>query len=616
MNRAERRQQEKLAKKAAKKGGAPAAQPQVPASGNQLNELLGKAVEFHGAGQLDEAVPLYKKILEVDPNQPDANHLLGVIAHSQNDLTQAEQLISKALSVHPNFPEALNNYAIVISALGRAAEAPDHLKKAISLNPDYLEPYFHLGLACTELGRLEDAIAAYEDLLKKDPDNVKALNNCGNLYQELGRLDDAVRLQQRNVELDPDSAIPHSNLGAIYMQQKRFEDATAEFAAAIACDPMFTDGLNNMGCALIELERFDEAVSMFNTAISLNPEAPSAYSSLSDVLILQHKYAEAEEALTKALTLQNDFADAHMNMGILKLTQGDWANGWKHYSWRRAGKSESLQARNYPRPLWNGEPFEGKTLFIYPEQGGGDFLQFVRFVRLAAERGGKVILEVPLPFAGLPIDVPDNVEIVSSSDMEIQIDLHASIMDLPWMLGFETEDQLAAEPYVHVPDNIKAQWAERLGEKVDMRVGLVWSGNPDHRNDKNRSIDASMLSSLSDIEGVSFYSFQVGPTADQYTAIGQGVTDLSPHFSDYVQTAGALSQIDLLISVDTSVVHLAGAMGIPAWVLIPKVPDWRWMLDRADNPWYLRTRVYRQADFGAWEPVFEKVKADLEKTAS
>ena len=614
MNRAERRQQEKLAKKAAKKGKAAATA--VQGGVDPLHAKLERALGLQQAGQIDEATAIFNAVLADDPNQPDANHLLGVIAFSQNDMPKAEQLIAKALGAFPDFPEALNNYATVLLRLGRTGEAPAHLEKAIKLSPDYVDAYFTLGLAYTELGRIDDAIQAYETVLSKVPDHVMALTNCGNLYQQLGRLDDAIALQQRNVEADPDSPFAHNNLGAIYMEQKRFEEATAEFAAAIACDPMYVDGLSNMGCALIELEHFDEAQNMFNTALSLAPDNPRAYNSLSDLLILQHKYAEAEQALVKALTLQPDFADAHLNMGIVKLTHGQWSDGWKHYSWRRAGKSESLKDRNYPLPLWDGKPFEGKTLFIYPEQGRGDYLQFLRFVRLAAEKGGKVLLEIPEPFAGLPIDLPDNVDTIISSNAEIAVDIHASIMDLPWMLGFDTEEQLSADGYVHAPEDLQATWAERLGEKTGLRVGVVWSGNPDHRNDKNRSIPPEELSPLSSVEGVSLYSFQVGPSADQFTKIGGSVTDLSEYFTDYVQTAGALSQMDMLISVDTSVVHLAGAMGIATWVLIPKVPDWRWMLDRDDNPWYPKAKVYRQKDFGDWAPVIERLKVDLVSAAS
>ncbi|MEG3620196.1 tetratricopeptide repeat protein [Magnetovibrio sp. PR-2] len=612
MNRAERRKQKKLAKKSAQK---PLPNPDAAGSppSAEIQAMVNQGLELQLSGQADEAASVYHRILEIEPNSPDANHLLGTLAMGREDFVEAEALIAKAMEAFPNFPEALSNYALVLRGLGRLTEAPEYLLKSVAMNAEFLDAYFNLGLVYAELEMPLEAIKYYEELLARDPNHPKALINCGVHYKDMGRFDKAGELHQRFIDNDPDNPEGHNNLGADLLLEKRFEEAISEFATAVACDPLCADGLNNMGCALIELERFDEAVTIFNTAINMAPEDPVPYSSLSSMLADQNKFDEAIEILNKSLRIKHDFGDGHLNLGVLKLTRGEWEDGWKHYSWRRAGTTKTLYGRNYPCPLWDGSPFEDQTLFIYPEQGNGDFLQFLRFIPDVAKRGGKIILEVPPAFADLDIDLPEGVETVSTEGAELQINLHASIMDLPWMLGLNSEDQLKAEPYISVPQNVQEQWAERLSGTTGLRVGLVWAGNPNHKRDKHRSIDPKMFAPLSEVEGVTLYSFQVGAMQDQFAEIGEDVVDLSPHFTDYAQTAGALSQMDLLISVDTSVVHLAGAMGIPTWALIAFVPDWRWMFDREDSPWYPKTRIFRQPDFWEWDSVIEHVKAELEK---
>ncbi len=616
MNRAERRQQKKLAKKAAKKGGGGASPAVSPSVHDQMVVKLQTALQLHQQGDLSAAKALYREVLDLDANQVDANHLLGLIAHQQGDSQKAVELIAKALAVKPDIPDAQNNYGSALLALNRVDDAIDAFKKSISYNPQQIDALFNLGHTYQIQGQLELADDAYVRTLKLNPGHMKALLNRGSLLRELGRLEEAKSCYQTIIDADPSITDAHNNLGSVYVLEERFDDACTCFAQAIACDPNNADALSNMGCVMREMHRYDDAIKLFHQAIAINPNMANAYSSLADSLMATGEYGHARVALSKALNIVPDHMDAHVNMGILQLLHGDFDEGWKHYQWRRGGTEKSLLSRNYPQPMWDGKAFEDKAIYIYPEQGGGDYIQFLRFIPGVVALGGKVYLEVPAPFSSLVTDQFPGVELLVSGSPPPSFDVHASIMELPALMEMGEEGYASNGAYLNPSSDIEGSWNDRLNSDKGLRVGLVWSGNPEHKNDHNRSVDAGVLRPLSDIKGVTLYSLQVGERAGNVHDISGDVIDLSEQFTDYNQTAGALSQMDLVISVDTSVVHLAGAMDVPTWVLLPKVPDWRWMLERENTPWYSSVRLFRQSEAGNWADVIERIVSELTKLAN
>ncbi|MCW8915675.1 MAG: tetratricopeptide repeat protein [Magnetovibrio sp.] len=611
MNRAERRQQKKLAKKAAKKGGGVTPPTISPTVYDQMVAKLQNGLQLHQQGDLARAKALYMEVLEIDEHQVDANHLLGLIAHQQGDSEKAVGLIAKALAVKPDIPDALNNYGSALLALKRNDEAIDAFLQALSYSPQHIDAQFNLGHAYQMQGQLELADGAYVKVLQLNALHPKALLNRACLLRDLGRYDEAIACCQTIIDADPTVSDAHNNLGSIYVLEERWEDACSSFAQAIASDPNNADALSNMGCVMREMHRYDDAIKLFHQAIAINPNMANAYSSLADSLMATGEYGRAGEALNKAISLAPDHTDAHVNMGILQLLQGNYVLGWKHYQWRRGGTEKSLLSRTYSQPMWDGQAFEGRTIYIYPEQGGGDYIQFLRFVPDVVALGGHVILEVPEPFSALVAGELTGVEQIVSGAPLPTFDCHASIMELPALMNLDINGFSNCGVYLHPQTDIEEAWRGHLGAQEGIRVGLVWSGNPDHKNDHNRSIRADLLKPLTSVDGVSLFSFQVGERAVDVKSIGETVVELSERFSNYAETAGALSQMDLVISVDTSVVHLAGAMGVPTWVLLPKVPDWRWMLKREDSPWYSSVRLFRQSDAGDWSGVMEHVVAEL-----
>lgn len=394
------------------------------------------------------------------------------------------------------------------------------------------------------------------------------------------------------------------------------DKALGLIARALGVAPNFPEALNNMGNVLSEMGRREDALLSFKEAVAQKPDYTIAHNHLGSTLLGLGRLDEAAAGYEKAIALNPEFAEAHFNLGRLYLLMGRYGEGWKECGWRRQVEEFHHAHRPYPQPVWDGGDPDGKTLFFYPEQGLGDLLQFVRYLPLVAARGGRIILEMPSQMARLFEGFDGAHTLVPSEAPLPDFDCHASLLDLPGIMGTTLENIPAPPSYISADAELTGAWAGRLGPWEDFRVGLVWEGNPDNTENARRSIDPVLLKPLAQIPGVSLYSLQVGRDGEAKAVLGDAITDLAPELKDFAETAAIIRNLDLVVSVDTAVAHLAGALGHQAWTLLSFVPDWRWLLDRDDCPWYPSMRLFRQKTAGDWPSVVKRLAAAIIKEAA
>jgi Flp pilus assembly protein TadD len=496
-------------------------------------------------------------------------------------------------------------------------EAVAVLRRAIELSPDYGEAHNNLGIALQAQGMRDDAVASYRRALELRPDTPEILNNLGTALQEQARMDEAVACYRRAIEVNPAYGEAHNSLGAALQEQGRPEEAADCYRRAIALKPDHTGALNNLGTALQEQGLLDEAASACRRAIDLNPNFEEAHNSLGTTLVEQGQLDEAVTCYRRALALNPNYADAHCNLAMALLARGNLAEGWAENEWRWKTPQMAASYRDFGLPRWRGEAAEGKTLLVHGEQGFGDNLQFCRYAPLAAARGLRVVLEVSRPLVRLMRGLPDIAQVVTHGEALPPFDLHCPMLSLPLALGTDRIEQIPnVVPYLHADPAQVAAWRTRLAAMDDrgVRVGIVWAGNPrEHMPsgsavDRRRSIGPGPLAPLFDVPGVHFISLQKGGPA---APAAYRLTDFMAEMDDFADTAALVANLDLVISVDTSVAHLSAALGRPVWLLDRFDSDWRWLVGRADSPWYPTLLVFRQPGPGDWRDVVEAIRVEL-----
>ena len=439
------------------------------------------------------------------------------------------------------------------------------------------------------------------------------------------RLEQAIQLHQGDdlskaediyrevLEANPDNSTALYLLGTIAFQSGFNDKALVLIGKALKITPHYPEALNNMGNVFLEMGRLGDALLCFQEAVTQKPDYALAYNQVGSTLRGLGRLDEAVASYERAIALNPKDAEAHFNLGRLYLLMGRYGEGWKEYGWRRQVEEFNHAHRPYTQAVWDGSDPDGKTLFFYPEQGLGDLLQFVRYLPLVAARGGRIILEMPTQMARLFEGFDGAHTLVPSEAPCPDFDCHASLLDLPVIMGTTLETIPAPVGYITSNPELTGAWAERLGPWEDFRVGLVWEGNPDNTENARRSIDPGFLKPLIQIPGVSLYSLQVGRDGEAKAVLGDAITDLAPELKDFAETAAVIRNMDLVVSVDTAVAHLAGALGRQVWTLLPFMPDWRWLFDRDDSPWYPSMRLYRQKTNGDWTGVVKRLSAAIIK---
>ncbi|HLY58456.1 MAG TPA: tetratricopeptide repeat-containing glycosyltransferase family protein [Stellaceae bacterium] len=514
--------------------------------------------------------------------------------------------------VQPESPEALHKLGNAHFEDGRLEEGLACWRRAVELRPGDAGLNYDLGCAFHQLGRLDEAAPCYERALALEPDRLEALNNLGELRREQRRFGEAASLLQRALTIRPDFVSALCNLGTVRRDEGRTDEAIALYEKALALEPDTASAHSAKGMALRALGRLDEAVAACAEAVTQDPEFAVAHLNMGTALRDLGRYEEAIACYERALALDPGSAGAQINDAMCRLVLGDLATGWAKYEWRlRLPGGSPPVALKMPR--WTGlESLEGKTLFLHAEQGLGDTIQFCRYVMVLAHRGCEVLLAVPQPLATLLSRLPGLTRILTLGDAVPEADYHSPLPSLPLVMGTRLATIPSATVYLAATPTHLEKWRARLGASPRRRVGLAWSGNPRHDNDRNRSIALERLLPLLDV-GFEVVALQkdLRPADREVIEKSGAIRHFGEELGDFEDTAALASLMDVVVSVDTSIAHLAAALGRPTWLMLPFVPDWRWLLDRADSPWYPTVRLFRQKRIGDWGPVVEDVRRAL-----
>jgi tetratricopeptide (TPR) repeat protein len=575
--------------------------------------LSNRGLTLHELKRFDEALASYDRALTVRPDYAEALSNRGLTLRELKRFKEALTSYDRALTVRPDFAEALCNRGNTLHELKRFEEALASYDRALTARPDYADALCNRGNTLHELKRFEEALASCDRALAVRPDYAEALSNRGFTLHELKRFEEALTNYDRALTARPDYAEALSNRGNTLHELKRFEEALASYDRALIVRPDYAEALSNRGLTLHELKRFDEALASYDRALVVRPEFAEAFCNRGNTQQELKRFEEALASYDRALAVRPDYAEAHWNDALLRLLTGDFSRGWTKYEWRWKNESQALTKRNFSQPLWLGaEAIDGKAILLHNEQGFGDTIQFCRYVPLVAARGARVILEVERPLQELMTSLAGATQVISEGDPLPDFDFQCPLLSLPLAFGTRPETIPLVTPYLRAPVQALKNWPARLGSKSRPRIGLVWSGSPTHKKDQTRSISLHSLLPLLDIEAT-FVSLQKDVRTDDMAVLKDQSNLL--HFGDslknFSDTAALISNLDLVISVDTSVAHLAGALAKPVWILVTYVPDWRWLLDRNDSPWYPTARLFRQDNTRAWDNVTARVHAAL-----
>ena len=517
----------------------------------------------------------------------------------------------RALVSRPDFVEALYNRGNILRELKRLDEALASYDRALALRPGLAAALCNRGNTLRDLVRFDEALASYDRALGLQPNLVEAISNRGMVLHELKRFDEALASYERALGLQPDYAMALYNRGVTLHALKRYDEALASYDRALGLQPDYAEALNNRGLTLHALKRFDEALASYDRALGLQPDYATAFNNRGTLLRDLMRPGEALASYERAVALAPDSAEANWNESLLRLLTGDYSRGWAKYEWRWQNEPMSFAKRNFAQPLWlGGEAIGGKTILLHSEQGLGDTIQFCRYVPLVAALGARVIVEVARPLAEIAVSLSGATQVIPEGDPLPDFDLQCPLLSLPLALGTQLETIPSETPYLHAPAQSATDWGARLGAKTGPRIGLVWSGNVMVKED--RSIGLRALQPILDV-AATFVSVQKDLLPVD-AALLKDRGDI-PHFggelASFSDTAALISNLDLVISIDTSVAHLAGALGKPVWVLLNYAADWRWLLDRNDSPWYPTARLFRQDESRTWNGVVGRVHEAL-----
>jgi len=612
------------------------------------------ALSFHQNGNFDAAKVLYEEILKTSSDHAGALHLSGLICMEEKRPDLAEKFLAEAIRVKADFAPHYLGYGVALMELGRFDDALVNYHRAIFIKPDYAEAFYNRGNALKDLGRLAEAIADYAEATALDPQNAQAFSNQGDALQSLGDFDDALVRYAKAISLAPDYAEAYSNRGLALHEMKHFDRAITSYDRAVALDPELSVAWFNRGNTLKKLGRFEEAVTAYTQALMIAPSNAEACSNMGDALQSLGRFTQALSLYERAIALRPGFAEAWSNRGVclkaLKLfaqalasfdqatalapnyAEAPWnkaltlllterfEEGWKLYEWRKKAR-EPAGDRFHHRPAWLGQDdLFHKTLLVHAEQGLGDTIQFSRYLGLLRTQGARVLFAPQSPLRGLMSKLDAACEILDEGIVSPEFDFHISLMSLPLVFSTDLWNMPARAAYLHAEEERVEKWKDRIGFE-GFRIAICWQGNTGNI-DIGRSFSVHHFFDLSQIPGLRLISLQKGPGEAQLQGLppGMGVETLGADFDAgpdaFLDTAAVMQCCDLVITSDTAVAHLAGALGVKTWVALKHVPDWRWFLDRDDSPWYPSMRLFRQEFPGDWDGVFANMKAALMATPS
>jgi tetratricopeptide (TPR) repeat protein len=566
---------------------------------------------YSDVGRLSEALASYTAALKLRSNFPAALRSRADVLARLNRLEEALADYERAFSLKPDYVDAVSAAGMILRRLGRHAEAETKFLHALRLDPQHLPTLILRGAMMRDLKRFDEAVSDLTAAIVLKRDVPEALHERGLMFLAIGRFAEAVLDLESAVALKPDFAEAYSDLGCALAKTLRLEMAVENFRKAIQIDPRHAGALNNLGFALVGLNRPQEALGLLDQAIVISPGTSEFLNTKGVALSALGRFDEALGYFDRAITADPGNAEAHLNIAINRLRLGDLKRGWTEYEWRWKCSSQNLADRRFDKPLWLGaEPIAGKVVLLHNDQGLGDALQFCRYVTQLRNLGAELILEIDGPLRELLSKLPGISLCIAKGARLPHFDFHCPLSSLP--LAFSTTLDTIPSQVPYLPQ-LSGETARSLGSGRLPRIGLVWSGNASHTNDHNRSIPFNQLLPLLGGVEAQFVSLQKNTRSEDEHLLRQrsDVLDLGPELRDFSDTAAIVAQLDLVISVDTSVAHLAGGLGRPLWILLPFIPDWRWLLDRDDSPWYPTARLFRQSANSGWAPVVEQVRDAL-----
>jgi Flp pilus assembly protein TadD len=578
-----------------------------------LDALYARGLQHQQAGRLAEALACFRTAARQAPRSAQAQYNFGVACTQWGGPAEALTAFAAAVRLQPDLAEAQANLGTALLAAGRLEEATDALSTAARLSPGNPTIHNNLGAVLKKQGRLADAIAAFEAALALDPAHLDALTNLAGALADLGATARAEAAIRRALAFEPGHAKARNILGVLQLDRGEPAAAAAEFRAAIAQAPADPDAYVNLGDALAALGQHDEPVRQCREAVARAPDSPDALNNLGTALFHARQLPEAIATFRRAIALAPEGAESHFHLGMALLAAGDMPAGWHEYEWRWRTPFLAPTRRDFAAPLWDGAA-QG-TLLLHAEQGFGDTIQFCRYAPLLAASGRRVHLEVQAPLVRLLRRLPGIASVVARGDPLPDFDAHAPLMSLPSLLGTTLATIPGTIPYL-AADPADAALAARLPPRPGLRVGLAWAGNSYRAAremaavDRRRSLDPVLLAPLAACPGVQLISLQKDGAA------ALPLTDLMAAMRDFADTAALITHLDLVISVDTAVAHLAGALGKPVWLLNRHDAEWRWLHDRADSPWYPSMRLFTQPAPSDWASVVAELTAQLRREAA
>ncbi|HYV36861.1 MAG TPA: tetratricopeptide repeat protein [Gemmataceae bacterium] len=541
-------------------------------------EAFAQAKKSFETGDSARAEFICRQIVAMQAGQAAVWFLLASACEHQGKVAEAGAHYRQVIRLLPDCAEAHTGLGNTYARQGQPADAEKCYREAVRLRPSDARTHYNLGVVATQQGNYQDAITHYQEAVRLDPKDVEALSNLGNVQRLLGQAEQAVASQQQALQLQPNS----------------------------------TTIINNLAATLVDVGRLDEAIGYFHQALRMDANLVECYNNIGQLRKQQGRLDEALANFEHALRLVPDHAAARWNRALIWLLLGDWQRGWPEYEWRWHQPGRTRPAS--PQPLWDGAPLNGRTILLGAEQGLGDTIQFIRYAALIKERGGNVIVECPPTLMRLLAGVRGIDQMVLANSPQPPHHVQAPLLSLPGILGTSVDTIPTGGPYLSADTTLMDHWNRFLTPLWGFKVGIAWQGNPRFCDDRQRSIPLSQFSGLASINGVRLISLQKGPGVEQLREHSQ-VMDLGSTLDEangpFMDSAAIMKHLDLVICSDSAVAHLAGALGVPVWLALPLVPDWRWLLEREDTPWYPTMRLFRQKRIGDWDDVFRRIGEEL-----
>lgn len=584
------------------------------------DELLARGKLFQQAGEWRQAEQAYRELLHASPGRSGAWSLLAGACEAQGKHVEAIASYEQAVGIQPADAEARTSLATLLAQCGRLDEGITHFQEAIRSRPSIAKAHHNLGVARAQQGDAAAAIKCFREAISHQPDYAEAYFNLGNTLGQQGEHAEAISCYREALVRRPDYVDALNNLGLALSTMRQACEAVVLLKQATRLAPRLVVPHNNLGLALAELGRFSEAEAAYEAALHLDPRFADAHVNLGSTYKEGGRHEEALASYQMAIYLRPDSASTHWNRALVWLQLGNYEQGWPEYEWR--WQKPKAQVRSFRQPVWDGSPLAGRTILLHPEQGYGDTIQFVRYAFLVKAKGGRVLFECHQFLRRLFSSCRAIDELVPEGEPLPEFDVHAPLMSLPAIFSTTLTTVPAEIPYLFAECDLVEHWKQKLAHVKGFRIGITWQGNPHHQWDLHRSIPLLSFEPLARVDGVSLVSLQksggtqqIQEVAGRFHVLSLG-SDLDEQSGAFVDTAAVMKNLDLVICADTSIAHLAGALGVPVWIAISKISDWRWLLARDDSPWYPTAKLFRQKSLGDWTEVIERMATELSNRVS